>query len=184
MVKVWDMEKERLVCCKETGYLTPVKSIKSRGEYMHYCGLYDGHVISMDTRCKEVSNVYQCPMNGQNRLVSLDFTDLHTIQLGDFSGNLYSVDLRMTDAPQACPSVTIMNYMTDLKRHPNLPMMAATSLNSELQILNWSGEQRQSVRTLEGFRAASLGLLQGVAMHPLDTVVATYNRKGIVYIYN
>ena len=191
MVKVWDMDKECLVCCKETGFTTPVITIQSQGEYMHYCGLYDGHITSMDTRCKEVLKIYDYAMTGRNRLVSMNFMDEYTLLLGDFSGSTLTVDLRMANGSQegmprgvSSPLKVVDNYMSDLQCHPNLSMRVATSLNSELCVMDGNGVHRQSIRTLEGFRAASLGCLQGVAMHPLDAVVATYNKDGMVYVFN
>lgn len=181
LVKVWDMDQERLVCCKETGFMTAVVSVKSHGEFMHYCGLYDGHVISMDTRCKEVSNVFECCMESNNRIVSMAMKDDYSIILGDFAGNALTVDLRVN---REINSLFVTEYMSSLQVHPSLPTMVATSLNSEVVLMNDRGTKIQSIRTLEGFRAASLGNLQAVAMHPLDVAVATFNLNGIVYIYN
>lgn len=181
LVKVWDMDQERLVCCKETGFMATVVSVKSHGEFMHYCGLYDGHVISMDTRCKEVSNVFEYSVSSNNRIVSMAIKDENSIILGDFAGNALTIDLRVN---HEISSLFVTEYMSNLQVHPSLPTMVATSLNSEVVLMSDRGTKIQSIRTLEGFRAASLGNLQAVTMHPLDMAIATFNLNGIVYIYN
>ena len=180
LVKVWDMEQERLVCCKETGFATPVVSVKSHGEFMHYCGLYDGHVISMDTRCKEVANVFECEVSKGNRIVSMVSRDSNSLVLGDFAGTLHTLDLRNQ---QEVASRHLLPYLSCVQTHPLLPLMAASSLNSELLLLR-EEEPFQSIRTLKGFRATSLGNLQSVALHPCSSTVATFNRNGVVYLFS
>ena len=180
LVKVWDMEQERLVCCKDTGFATPVVSVKSHGEFMHYCGLYDGHVISMDTRCKEVANVFQCDLGAGNRIVSMVARDANSLVLGDFAGTLHTLDLR---SQREVASRPLLPYMSCVQTHPLLPLMAASSLNSELLLLR-EEEPFQSIRTLKGFRATSLGNLQSVTLHPCSSTVATFNRNGVVYLFS
>ena len=180
LVKVWDMEQERLVCCKDTGFATPVVSVKSHGEFMHYCGLYDGHVISMDTRCKEVANVFQCDLGAGNRIVSMVARDANSLVLGDFAGPLHTLDLR---SQREVASRPLLPYMSCVQTHPLLPLMAASSLNSELLLLR-EEEPFQSIRTLKGFRATSLGNLQSVTLHPCSSTVATFNRNGVVYLFS
>ena len=107
--------------------------------------------------------------------------DENSIILGDFAGNALTIDLRVN---HEISSLFVTEYMSNLQVHPSLPTMVATSLNSEVVLMSDRGTKIQSIRTLEGFRAASLGNLQAVTMHPLDMAIATFNLNGIVYIYN
>lgn len=180
LVKVWDMEQERLLCCKETGNSSPVVTVKSSTEFCYYCCLSNGHIVSMDTRCKDVLHPFSCEVTPTSSFVNMSVMSNSTIAVGQLDGHVILIDPRVF---KPVKTMQLSPYLSCVQAHPTLPVLAASSLKSELSICNLEGTVLQSIRTRGGFRAASLGHLKTVAYHPLDNCLATFNSDGIVYVY-
>ena len=181
LVKVWDMDQERLLCCKETGYHSPVVSVKSSSEFIYHCCLSNGIVMAMDTRCKEIVNQYSTSLSSSSSFVNMSVMNNGTLVIGELDGQVHMIDPRVL---QPMKTVQLPSLLSSIQAHPILPLIAATSLKSELSICDLEGNIQQSIRTCGGFREASLGYLKSVAYHPLDNCIATYNSDGIVYVFN
>lgn len=181
LVKVWDMDQERLLCCKETGYQTPVVSVQSSSEFIYHCCLSNGIVMAMDTRCKEIVSEYSCKVEPSASFVNMSVMNNGSLVVGQLDGHIQILDPRVL---QPVKTVQLPPLLSSIKAHPVLPLMVATSLRSELSICDLEGKVQQSIRTCGGFREASLGYLKSVAYHPLDNCIATYNSDGIVYVFN
>ena len=179
LVKVWNMDTEQLVCCKETNQQVPVISVIPQDTYSYLCCLTNGQILNMDIRCKEVSSVYSTVLKG-SRFVNMVRTSQNTIAVGEYAGTLRLIDPRTFSEISSC---SFLPSMSCIQAHPSMSTMIASSMRSELLLSNCMGEKLQSICALTGFRAASLGHLMAVAMHPLDTTVACYNTNGIVSIF-
>lgn len=180
LVKVWDMEQERLLCCKETGYNSPVVTVKSRDEFSYFCCLSNGRIVSMDTRCKEVVHQYSCDVTPASSFVNMSLMSNSNLVVGRLDGKTTIIDPRVF---KPLKELQLPPLLSTIRAHPTLPVMTASSLKSELTICDLEGTVTQSIYTRGGFRAASLGHLKSVVYHPLDNCFASYNSDGIVYIY-
>ena len=174
------MDQERLLCGKETGYSSPVVTVKSSSEFVYYCCLANGHLVLMDTRCKEVLHPFSSTITPESTFVNMTVLNNSHRAIGQLTGHVMVVDPRVFKAHR---SFEMPSFLSSLQAHPILPVMAASSLRSEITICNLEGSVLQSIQTRGGFRAASLGHVKSVVYHPLDNCIATYNSDGIVSVY-
>lgn len=180
LVKVWDMEQERLLCCKDTGFSSPVVTVKSSSEFVYYCCLANGKLALMDTRCKEVLHPFSCAITPESTFVNMTVLNDSNLAIGQLDGKAMVIDPRVF---KATTTFQLPTYLSSIHAHPILPVMAASSLQSEVTICNLDGSIYQSIQSRGGFRAASLGHVKSVVYHPLDNCLATYNSDGIVCVY-
>ena len=118
---------------------------------------------------------------GEN-VVNMDVLPNGNLLVGQFSGLITEVDPRTYQFVRQTQLVSSM--MSCVRAHPVMPLTVATTLQSEIVLCDTNGVLFQSIKALEGFRASSLGHLESVALHPLDTTLACYNSDGIVFIYH
>lgn len=179
IVKIWDVETEKIQCERDTGMAVPAVAIKSVASREYYCCLSNGKLIGVDVRVKNVTSLFAAGIGENSRVVGMCPLG-NSVMIGDFNGNMHVVDTRTFTEINCLPLVP---YMSSLEAHSEMNALVATSLKSEIMLTNREGAHIQSIRVLDGFRALSLGKVLGSAMHPIDSAVACYNSNGIVYVY-
>lgn len=179
IVKVWDVETEKIRCERDTGMQYTTVAIKAVAPSAYYGCLSNGTLLGVDVRVKNVTNLFSAGIGKNSRVVGMCPLG-SSVVIGDFTGNMHVVDMR-TFREVSC--VPLVPYMSSLEAHSEMNALVATSLKSEIVLANREGEHIQSIRVLDGFRALSLGKVLGSAMHPIDSAVACYNSSGIVYVY-
>lgn len=179
IVKIWDVETEKIRCERNTASSVGCAAIKSVSANAYFCCLLNGKLLGIDTRMKNMTSLYTAGIGEKSRVVGMRVLE-NSVLLGDFSGTMRVVDTRTFSEVS---SSSIVPLMSSFQGHAEMNVVVGTSLNSEIVLANREGEQMQSIRVLDGFRALSLGQVLSCAMHPIDSAIACYNSSGIVYVY-
>lgn len=87
IVKIWDVETEKIRCERNTASSVGCAAIKSVSANAYFCCLLNGKLLGIDTRMKNMTSLYTAGIGEKSRVVGMRVLE-NSVLLGDFSGTM------------------------------------------------------------------------------------------------